>query len=71
MRLENKNLYLVQVYRLIMKYKSKLINYLNELVLKQHHLLNIHVNIKDKSNKKMLRKFQDKINKVSQQLNQL
>lgn len=69
MRLENRNLYLGQDCKLIMEYRFKLINYLNELVLKQHHLLNYC--IKDKSNKKMLRKLQDKINKVSQQLNQL
>lgn len=67
MRLENKNLYLAQDCKLVMENKLKLTKYLNELVLTHYFLLNHTIIV----NQKAVEKLQDKINKVSQQLNQL
>ena len=58
---------MVQDYKLVMENKLKLTKYLNELVLKHYFLLNHTIIV----NQKAVEKLQDKINKVSQQLNQL
>lgn len=58
---------MVQDCKLIMENKFKLTKYLNELVLTHYLVLNHTIIV----NQKAVEKLQDKINKVSQQLNQL